>query len=134
VRLLHASSEVATRSVAGSKRCSRTSFSSPSDLREIKAARMSYRPQHKQELRRKAPPKRISLLTAAVRLACEVAERHGTPWQWSSVCGTRPSVRGWGGWRVSPPPVRSAPRGWLKAEIFTLPYGSQLNWLLAGQS
>jgi hypothetical protein len=42
---------------------------------------MSYGPQHMQKLCRKAPPKRISLLTAAVRLACKVAERHDTPWQ-----------------------------------------------------
>jgi uncharacterized NAD(P)/FAD-binding protein YdhS len=36
--------------------------------------------------------KHISLLTAAVRLACEVAETHGTPWQ-AIINGIRPSLQ-----------------------------------------
>jgi uncharacterized NAD(P)/FAD-binding protein YdhS len=35
--------------------------------------------------------KRLSLLTAAVRIACETAEAHGTPWQ-SIINGLRPSI------------------------------------------
>ena len=35
--------------------------------------------------------KRLSLLTAAVRIACETAEAHGTPWQ-SVINGLRPSI------------------------------------------
>ena len=35
--------------------------------------------------------KRLSLLTAAVRIACEAAEAHGTPWQ-SIINGLRPSI------------------------------------------
>ena len=35
--------------------------------------------------------KRLSLLTAAIRIACEAAEAHGTPWQ-AIINGLRPSV------------------------------------------
>ena len=35
--------------------------------------------------------KRLSMLTAAVRIACETAEAHGTPWQ-SVINGLRPSI------------------------------------------
>jgi uncharacterized NAD(P)/FAD-binding protein YdhS len=36
--------------------------------------------------------KSVSLLTAAIRLACEAAEAHGTPWQ-SVINGLRPSMQ-----------------------------------------
>jgi uncharacterized NAD(P)/FAD-binding protein YdhS len=55
--------------------------------------------------------KRLSLLTAAVRIACETAEAHGKPWQ-SIINGLRPSIVEI--WQRLPVPEQAQPcrRSW----------------------